>query len=197
MPEMNGLEASRAICTRWPPERRPRIIAMTAEAMREDRESCLAAGMDDYLVKPVRLEDLALALGKQHPTDGRGSSEGFAAAASKEMEATIDASVLDGIREDLGSTAVRKVIAEFLRSSPSLIAKLRDAATRGDAPAIRTLAHSMKGTSATLGAVALSHRCAELEDLSRSGSVADAAARVSAIESLYAAARTALEAEVA
>jgi len=197
MPEMNGLEASRAICTRWPAERRPRIIAMTAEAMREDRESCLAAGMDDYLVKPVRLEDLALALGKQHPTDGRGSSEGFAAAASKEMEATIDASVLDGIREDLGSTAVRKVIAEFLRSSPSLIAKLRDAATRGDTPAIRTLAHSMKGTSATLGAVALSHRCAELEDLSRSGSVADAAARVSAIESLYAAARTALEAEVA
>jgi CheY-like chemotaxis protein len=196
MPEMNGLEASRAICTRWPAERRPRIIAMTAEAMREDRESCLAAGMDDYLVKPVRLEELALALGKQRPTDGHGSSGEVAAAAPKETEATIDPSALDGIREDLGSAAVRKVIAEFLRSSPPLIAKLREAATRGDASAIRALAHSMKGTSATLGAVALSHGCAELEDLTRSGSVADAAARVAAIETLYAAAEAALEAEV-
>ena len=92
---------------------------------------------------------------------------------------------------------VHKVIAEFLRSSPALIAKLREAAARGDASAIRALAHNVKGTSATLGAVALSHRCAELEDLSRSGSVADATARVAAIENLYAEARTALEAEVA
>src|SRR5262249_39801989 len=105
--------------------------------------------------------------------------------------------VLDGIREDLGSTAVQKVIAEFLRSSPSLIAKLREAAARGDASAIRALAHGMKGTSATLGAVALSHGCAELEDLSSSATIRDAAARVAAIESLYAAAKTALEAEVA
>jgi CheY-like chemotaxis protein len=197
MPEMNGLEASRAICARWPAERRPRIIAMTAEAMREDRESCLAAGMDDYLVKPVRLEDLALALGKQRSSDGHGSPGRATSASSKEGEETIDPMVLDGIREDLGSAAVHKVIAEFLRSSPALIAKLRAAAARGDASAIRALAHSMKGTSATLGAVALSRGCAELEDLSSSGSVADATARVAAIENLYAEARTALEAEVA
>jgi signal transduction histidine kinase/CheY-like chemotaxis protein len=197
MPEMNGLEATRAICARWGAERRPRIIAMTAEAMREDRESCLAAGMDDYLVKPVRLEELALALGKQHPADGdRPAGEGTASG-SREAEATIDRVVLDGIREDLGSAAVQKVIAEFLRSSPSLIAKLQEAAARGDASAIRALAHNMKGTSATLGAVALSHGCAELEDVSSSGSVPDATARVAAIETLYAAARTALEAEVA
>src|SRR5262249_8969119 len=80
MAEMTGLEASRGICLRWPPERRPRIIGMTAEAMREDRESCLAAGMDDYLVKPVRLEELARALGKPRAANGHGSSgEGPAA----------------------------------------------------------------------------------------------------------------------
>jgi signal transduction histidine kinase/CheY-like chemotaxis protein len=197
MPEMNGLEASRAICARWAPGRRPRIIAMTAEAMREDRESCLAAGMDDYLVKPVRLEDLALALGKQRPGDGYGPPGDGTTATSKRAEATIDRVVLDGIREDLGGAAVRNVIAEFLRSTPTLIAKLREAAGRSDASAIRALAHNMKGTSATLGAVALSHSCAELEDLSRWGSVPDATARVAAIENLYAAARTALEAEVA
>jgi len=64
MPEMDGLDASRRICSRWPAGSRPRIIAMTANAMIEDREACFAAGMDDYLAKPVRSEELADALGR-------------------------------------------------------------------------------------------------------------------------------------
>jgi PAS domain S-box-containing protein len=63
MPELDGLEASRRICERWP-ESRPRIIAMTANAMLEDREACFAAGMDDYVAKPVRAEELAEALSR-------------------------------------------------------------------------------------------------------------------------------------
>jgi signal transduction histidine kinase/CheY-like chemotaxis protein len=62
MPEMDGLEASRHITARWPRESRPRIIAMTANAMAGDREECLAAGMDDYLTKPIRVEQLVEAL---------------------------------------------------------------------------------------------------------------------------------------
>jgi signal transduction histidine kinase/DNA-binding response OmpR family regulator/GTP-sensing pleiotropic transcriptional regulator CodY len=62
MPEVDGLEASRRICARWPDESRPRIVAMTANAMIEDREACVAAGMDDYVAKPVRPEELAEAL---------------------------------------------------------------------------------------------------------------------------------------
>jgi CheY-like chemotaxis protein len=61
MPEMDGLEATRRITARWP-EKRPRIIAMTANAMQGDRETCLAAGMDDYVVKPIRVEALVEAL---------------------------------------------------------------------------------------------------------------------------------------
>ena len=56
MPEMDGLEASRRIAARWKPGARPRIVAMTANAMQGDREDCLAAGMDDYLPKPIRVE---------------------------------------------------------------------------------------------------------------------------------------------
>ena len=62
MPEMDGLEASRQITSRWPPDARPRIIAMTANAMQGDRELCLAAGMDDYITKPIRVERLVEAL---------------------------------------------------------------------------------------------------------------------------------------
>ena len=62
MPEMDGLEAARRITARWPPEARPRIVAMTANAMQGDREMCLAAGMDDYLTKPIRVEALVEAL---------------------------------------------------------------------------------------------------------------------------------------
>ncbi len=62
MPEMDGLEASRRITARWPAGHRPRIIAMTANAMQGDREICLAAGMDDYLSKPIRLDKLVEAL---------------------------------------------------------------------------------------------------------------------------------------
>jgi CheY-like chemotaxis protein len=64
MPELDGLEASQRICERWAADFRPRIIAMTANAMPEDREACFAAGMDDYVVKPIRPDELAQALSR-------------------------------------------------------------------------------------------------------------------------------------
>ena len=62
MPEMDGLEASRRITSRWPAGERPHIVAMTANAMQGDREMCLEAGMDDYLTKPIRVDRLVEAL---------------------------------------------------------------------------------------------------------------------------------------
>ena len=73
MPEMDGLEASRRICERWPAGERPHIVAMTANAMEGDREQCLAAGMDDYLTKPIRIERLVEAL---HAVKQREPREG-------------------------------------------------------------------------------------------------------------------------
>jgi CheY-like chemotaxis protein len=67
MPEMDGLEATRQICARWPRDARPHIIAMTANAMQGDREICLEAGMDEYLAKPIRVDELIQALAQCQP----------------------------------------------------------------------------------------------------------------------------------
>jgi len=62
MPEMDGLEASRIICLRWPKNQRPKLVAMTANAMQEDRDECMTAGMDGYLSKPIRIVEIQAAL---------------------------------------------------------------------------------------------------------------------------------------
>src|SRR5215470_16824242 len=140
MPGMDGLEASRAICARWPPRQRPRIIAMTAEAMEGDRERCLAAGMDDYLAKPIRLEELRRALAEVRPLTAQEVGD-----APSPLHEGIDRDVLDGLREDLGDAAtLRQVVATFLDRMPLVLTDLRDAATRGDQAAILAGAHALK-----------------------------------------------------
>ncbi|MBI2841325.1 MAG: response regulator [Acidobacteria bacterium] len=67
MPEMDGTDAARAIINGWPTPQRPRIVALTAAATKEDRDGCLAAGMDDYLSKPVRMDELVAALRRCAP----------------------------------------------------------------------------------------------------------------------------------
>jgi CheY-like chemotaxis protein/nitrogen-specific signal transduction histidine kinase len=73
MPKMDGIEATRHIISRFPPERRPQIVAMTANAMEGDREICLAAGMNDYITKPINIEQLAKALSNCRPLSSRAS----------------------------------------------------------------------------------------------------------------------------
>jgi CheY-like chemotaxis protein len=67
MPEMDGLDATREICARFPAHERPRIVAMTANAMQGDRDMCLEAGMDDYVTKPIRVDALLAALNNVTP----------------------------------------------------------------------------------------------------------------------------------
>ncbi len=64
MPKLDGLETTARICAQWPPSQRPWIIAMTANALTGDRERCFAAGMDDYISKPIKIEALAAALNR-------------------------------------------------------------------------------------------------------------------------------------
>jgi CheY-like chemotaxis protein len=201
MPEMDGLETSRAICARWAGNERPRIIAMTAEAMQGDRDRCLAAGMDDYIMKPVTLDRLAAALAKCRRLAAGTASEA-AAAPPVERQSTstataLDRDVLDQLREDLGGTeALREVIRSFLDKTPSVLSTLHDAAARSDIPSIRRAAHMIKGTSSILGARELSEQCAEIERVSQTGCIADAGSRVIAVEASYRTIEAALKAEI-
>jgi signal transduction histidine kinase/DNA-binding response OmpR family regulator/HPt (histidine-containing phosphotransfer) domain-containing protein len=201
MPEMDGLEASRAICARWAASKRPCIIAMTAEAMQGDRDKCLAAGMDDYIVKPVTLDRLAAALAKCRPLAAATAPEAAAAPPVEKPRiaagTALDSEVLDQLREDLGGTAaLREVIRSFLDQTPSVLSALRDAAARSDVPSILRAAHMIKGTSSILGARELSEQCAEIERIGRTGCMADAGSRVIALDASYRTVEAALNAEI-
>src|SRR5262249_41045236 len=201
MPEMDGLEASRAICARWVASERPRIIAMTAEAMQGDRDKCLAAGMDDYIVKPVTLDRLAAALAKCRPLAAATAPEAAATPPVEKQriaaDTALDRDVLDQLREDLGGTAaLREVIRSFLDQTPSVLSALRDAAAGADVPSIRRAAHMIKGTSSILGARQLSEQCAEIERVGQTGCIADAGSRVIAVEASYRTIEAALKAEI-
>ena len=113
MPELDGLDASRRICERWPAETRPRIIAMTANALPEDREACFAAGMDDYVAKPIRPEELAEALQRVAPL------RHDACRRHERVDVAFDGAALESLRELGGDDFLTEVIDTFLADAPS------------------------------------------------------------------------------
>jgi CheY-like chemotaxis protein len=161
MPEMDGLETARRIHRKWTPAERPRISAMTANAMQGDREICLAAGMEDCVSKPVRLDALAEALGRCRPR-----------------------AVLDpGALERLGVTpSDRELAAELvdalLREAPGLLQTLRGAD-------LRRAARMLKSNARVFGATALAELCQELEALAKTDHLGDGAELLGRIDVEY------------
>jgi CheY-like chemotaxis protein len=187
MPELDGLDASRRIRERWPAEARPRIIAMTANAMPEDRAACLAAGMDDYLAKPIRPNELAVALSRARPLDtGKPRAEGAGA--------TLDASAVESLRDLGGDEFVAEVIDAFLCDAPALVAALRTTYEQGDTEGLRRAAHTLKSNGQTFGATRFSELCRELERRARSDELGGTAELVDRIEREYPALEKALAA---
>jgi len=169
MPEMDGLEASREIIRRWPEGRRPRIVAMTANAMQGDRELCLAAGMDDYVSKPIRVEELIAALdrsGGQAPEPSRPAATDV-----------LDASTLEQLRTAMGS-GFEELLSTFVEDARQLVDTLRRSLGRREVDAFRRAAHSLKSNAASFGATALSGLARDLEAMARSGSLDGAAPRL-------------------
>jgi CheY-like chemotaxis protein/HPt (histidine-containing phosphotransfer) domain-containing protein len=199
MPEMDGVEATRRICEQWPEERRPRIVAMTAHAMQGDRERYLAVGMDDYISKPVRVEELVEALRQCQPLTPRTDETRAApetvpqvTAAGLSAVSAIDSAVLEDFRAVMGEAAL-ELIGLFLGDASKLLASLREAVARGEAEELQRAAHTLKSSSASLGAMVLSTLCRELEAMGRAGTLEGAAEKVSQVEAEYQRVKAVLE----
>jgi signal transduction histidine kinase/CheY-like chemotaxis protein len=184
MPELDGYSAARAIRAGESGVERSRIpiVAMTAHAGRGDRERCLAAGMDDYIAKPVTAEALgklvAVWLAKTERPDGASveteqdqrpslSSSGSPASTESPASPELPSSAFDEVHlldQLKGDRALAQAITTaFLADMPRQFGELEAAVAAGDASALARLAHTLKGAAASMGGSALARAALALE----------------------------------
>jgi CheY-like chemotaxis protein/HPt (histidine-containing phosphotransfer) domain-containing protein len=198
MPEMDGLEATRHIVNEWPMEKRPRIIAMTANAMQGDREMCLEAGMNDYISKPIQTEKLIAALEQCRPlTDVKWDSSVYVQTATDiaKPDSTVDSGA-DGGANDVAEAApdsleseVREsidnltggdrefkleIINAFLDDAPNMLGQMKHGVENDEPADLRIAAHSLKSNSADLGAELLRNLCKDAELMGKQGELGGA-----------------------
>jgi CheY-like chemotaxis protein len=162
MPEMDGLEASRQIRSMPLGSKRPRVVALTANAMMEDREACREAGMDDYLSKPVQVKELHAVLercGDWVRARAGISDQGQTVPRSP----AIDPAAMEMFRQMGGAQVISDLLGLFRSETPAILTAMRDALASSDGAQLRDCAHSLKGTASNLGAQTLALLCAELE----------------------------------
>jgi CheY-like chemotaxis protein len=201
MPEMDGYEATREIRRREGDGPHIPIIAMTAHSMKGDRERCLAAGMDDYVSKPLRAEALDAVLARWvAPPGGEEPSNGAHATNGHGPEGPLDLEALEQLRTELAGLgpgkSVDPLIRQFLELMPGRVDAMTAAAERGDLEELEREAHGLKGSSATLGAVRLATACAALEQAGADGDLARALTLVAELVDAAGATRVALEASL-
>ena len=201
MPEMDGFEATREIRGRERSSigKRVPIIALTANAMAQDREECLSTGMDDHLSKPFSMQTMQDMLDRWMPQAAATKSAAAAELAARspaKAAAALDRRVLDQLSTLLKPERLARAINFYLVESPKLIQKLKQAASANDAPEIVRSAHSLKSSSANLGASVLSRYCEDIEASARRADAEEACKLFAKIETEYGCVQTALTAEL-
>jgi CheY-like chemotaxis protein/HPt (histidine-containing phosphotransfer) domain-containing protein len=166
MPEMDGYEATREIRRREGNRKHTPIIAMTANALEGDREKCLAAGMDDYLAKPVRQELLAEALDSWLSLRDDFFTTGFRSAKAEDEDAVLDHDILDGLRElqeEGEADILQELVGLFLRDVPARLESIQVAIEDDEPLLVKKIAHTLKGSCGNLGAQRMAGVARELE----------------------------------
>jgi CheY-like chemotaxis protein/HPt (histidine-containing phosphotransfer) domain-containing protein len=175
MPEMDGVEATRRIIATYPEDKRPKIIAVTANAMEGDRERFIAAGMSDYVSKPIRVDALVRAM-----QASLGAAPVKTEDVMPETSSGLDPKALSQLLDVIGGDreAFRDLVQSLLDEGPGLVQTMERVVAANDPDMLRRAAHTLKGSAADFGAVTLAGLCKEIEALGRAGDVAAAAARV-------------------
>jgi signal transduction histidine kinase/DNA-binding response OmpR family regulator/HPt (histidine-containing phosphotransfer) domain-containing protein len=183
MPEMDGLDATREIRKRLPRDRQPRIVAMTANALSGDRERCLAAGMDDYISKPVQLDELAKVMQRKpvHLDTPPISPPRLETPSVVEFRQE----AIDRLVSATGARGAVLVLGTMIDSAPRLLEALESALRSGDAGSFSRSAHSLKANAGTVGAGALVQAFQELEDFGRAGDLHAAGEKMAAAQQAY------------
>jgi signal transduction histidine kinase/DNA-binding response OmpR family regulator len=177
MPEMDGYEATAHIRrqARW--QNLP-IIAMTAHAMVQDRERCLAAGMNDFVTKPFDFAELCATLARWAPARSPGDVPP-ATPPAPPLAALANPATLDreqGLKNTLGKTSLYdKLLKMFVDTNRNIAAEISEAQAGNDSDRIKRIAHTLRSNAATIGAMPLANAAAELEALLNAGEAPEAA----------------------
>jgi len=195
MPEMDGIEAARKIAERWPPEKRPRIIAMTGNALLGDREKCIAAGMDDYISKPVRIADMQAAIERWGPTRTAQKDASFLRDMPPQAGDLLDAGVIKELRKipsAEGTTMLQELIDLYIQAAPKRVRQVRESAQNSTELAFH--AHALRSMSLNMGARKIVELTKRIEDLGRKGAAIEAQELISELENAFVLTRAQLEA---
>ena len=187
MPEMDGFSVVRILRkAELATGQHLPVVAMTANALDGDREACLASGMDDYLSKPVSIEDLKRVL-SQWISEGIPTVPGADKDRSVSALPILDINVIQGLRalQVEGEDFLGGIIDMYMHEADKLVEQIRIAISRGDAHSLRQAAHTLKGSSAGLGAARLSETCLEIETLAREGQMDDCPVLFTRLEQDY------------
>jgi CheY-like chemotaxis protein len=176
MPVLDGLQATMRIRESEAPGRRTPIVALTAAAGRDEQEQCIAAGMDDFLSKPIRPQTLHDLLVRWLPQRAVAATAPLAATCKDELE-----SVREMFGADFGELA-----ALYQNDGPPRLAAIREAFAAGDCARVAKVTHALAGSSASIGATGLSALCKEVETAAKAGSLDAFEQRMTAIETEYA-----------
>jgi PAS domain S-box-containing protein len=165
MPVMDGFHATKELRRREGPGRHSPVIAMTASAMSSDRTLCLAAGMDDFLTKPIRAEQLTAALRRWTSADPARPAGDHAHVTGDAATPLLDPTLIAGLRELGGPGLLIELISLYQHSTPADIARVEGGIRDGQAAVVSAAAHAISGASANLGALRVAATAASLERL--------------------------------